>query len=216
MSIPSLSYSLLESFANCPHKAYRKYFARDLPRQPESPEQALGNRIHKEAERFINDLTADSCENKTIEALALPMKQMGAFAETKLGMMADGRGRDFFKEPWARGVVDVTVMQVSTAVIFDWKTGKVREDPKELAFHAMLLKANYPNIKTIKGAYVWLKENALGPMYDLSSTDRVYNATRVAADRLEERLKSQHWPKTPNALCGWCDVLDCEYNRKVR
>lgn len=98
-------------------------------------------------------------------------------------------------------------------MLFDWKTGKVREDPRELSCQALLLKAHHPEVTLIKGAYVWLKENRVGQMYDLSNTDRVFNANKAATGQQQECLETEHWPKEPNALCGWCPVKDCEFNR---
>ena len=34
------------------------------------------------------------------------------------------------------------------------------------------------------------------------------------AQEIEDCAKQNDWPKRPNPLCGWCDVLDCEHNRK--
>ncbi|MEY2875362.1 MAG: hypothetical protein RLZZ373_2733, partial [Pseudomonadota bacterium] len=42
----------------------------------------------------------------------------------------------------------------------------------------------------------------------LSGTNRLLG---VAMDALESGV----WPKTPNPLCGWCPVKDCEHNRSA-
>ena len=101
----------------------------------------------------------------------------------------------------------------TAAILFDWKTGKVREDNRELMAQSYLLQANYPSIKTVKGAYVWLVENRLGEMHDLTNTDRWLAGTKATLAKAQEALDSGVWPKSPNPLCGYCPVKDCEHNR---
>src|SRR5208337_5068466 len=47
------SYSFLRDLENCPHKAYRKYLVRDLPKE-DSPELREGIITHKLFEDYIN------------------------------------------------------------------------------------------------------------------------------------------------------------------
>lgn len=206
------SYSLLADFANCPHKAYRRYIAKDLPREEKSEAQLEGTRAHAAMDYAIKkSVTVELPEE--LRAITRTMIQAGATSEHKLGMTEDCTPARFFGDPWGRGVVDVLILKPPVAVLFDWKTGKVREDPRELACHALLVKANFPEVEKITGAYVWLKENRLGASYDLSNTDRVYHGTRATMSEMSECQASGVWEKKPNPLCGWCPVKDCEHNR---
>ena len=137
----------------------------------------------------------------------------GARAEVKYGMTEDRRPASFWESPWGRGALDVEVLDPPKAFLVDWKTGKVREDPRELFIQAMLLKANHPEIKEISGCYVWLAENRVGKLYDLSNTDRCYHGTVAAMAVAEEYEAQGYWPKVENPLCQWCPVKDCEFNR---
>jgi hypothetical protein len=110
-------------------------------------------------------------------------------------------------------VLDVLIMKPPVAVLFDWKTGKVREDPRELMAQSYLLQRNQPGVTKVYGAYVWLVENRLGEMHDLTNTDRWLNGTKATLAKEQEALGSGVWPKSPNPLCGWCPVKDCEHNR---
>ena len=56
-----------------------------------------------------------------------------------LGITEAGDACDFFaKDVWLRGKIDAIVIRQPMAAIFDWKTGKKREDPGELELHAMI------------------------------------------------------------------------------
>jgi hypothetical protein len=35
-------------------------------------------------------------------------------------------------------------------------------------------------------------------------------------DDVKNSIETENFPKRPNPLCGWCDVGDCEHNKKGR
>ena len=239
------SYSFLRDLTNCPHKAYRRFVTRDLPRE-DTPELREGNEKHEQIEKHINS-KGETKVPFEIEMICQPMIEQGAKAEVKLGMTEDWRPAPFFGEhrrkplptvslydpklydsnnkfpydqptterlePWGRGKLDVLLLSPPAAFLVDWKTGKVKEDKRELEQQALLVRANYPEIHRISGCYVWLKESKMGPVYDLTDVNRVYHATVAQMRQAEIYEKAGDWPKTPNPLCGWCNVIDCEHRR---
>jgi hypothetical protein len=203
------SYTFLNDLANCPHKAMRKFIKRDLPPET-SPELEEGIRVHKIAESLImGRVTVDPIVRR-IEPHVLPLIHHGAKAEVKLGMTKELAGADFFGDPWGRGKADVLVLSPPSAFIVDWKTGKVREDDRELRQLALLVRANYPEITRISGCYVWLKEDRMGVVYDLTDVNRTYHATVAQMDQAQAYEDADDWPKIKNPLCSYCPVVDCE------
>lgn len=216
MKVPPWSHSLLSDFANCPEKACRKYVVRDLPKEDMTPERQWGIDVHKALEDRLNSGAHTELSRPYehfVTSLVGPTLDNRPSAERKLGVTSGGGPASFFGDPWGRGVIDVLKVDGPNALILDWKTGKVREDPAELFTHAILVKAHFPEVKKITGAYVWLKENKLGKPYDLSNTERAWNAAVASMRTLKGYLETGYFPKTPNALCGWCPVKDCEHNR---
>lgn len=212
-NLPPWSFTMLSDASNCMKKAYHKYIAKDLPKEEKSREQLHGIAVHEAFERAINKGGWNEISTR-YKALADPFIALKATAEHKFGMSEDRKGEPFFGKPWGRGVCDVLVMpREDTAILADWKTGKVREDPRELACQALLLKANYPKITRIVGAYVWLKEDRLGEQYDLSNTDRAYYGTQATLKEMRTCLDEDDWPASPNPLCGWCPVKSCAHNK---
>lgn len=201
------SFSFLRDFANCPHKCYRKYVKRDLPKET-SPELEEGIRVHRVMEDWING--AASASPTAHAPFVEPLIHLGARAEVKLGMTEDFHPAPFFGDPWGRGKADVLVLEPPTAFIVDWKTGKVREDDRELRQLALLVRANHPDITRISGCYVWLKENRMGVVYDLSDVNGSYHATVASMEQAQSYAKAGDWPKVENPLCSYCPVTDCE------
>jgi hypothetical protein len=96
-----------------------------------------------------------------------------------------------------------------TAVLLDWKTGKVREDPFELEVQAVLFQAHEPIVEHLYGQYVWLREGRRGKLHDVSDTKRTWARIQALANEIE----NSRYDKTPGPLCNWCPVKDCEHNK---
>ena len=205
------SYSFLNDLANCPHKAFSKYVKRDLPRET-SPELEEGIRVHKVAEDLINGREISDPTARALEPYVFALIQQGAKAEVKLGMTEDFHPAEFFSKDglWGRGKADVLIVNPPAAFIVDWKTGKVREDDRELRQLALLVLANYPEVTRISGCYVWLKEGRMGVVYDLSDVNRTYHGTVAQMARARSYAEANDWPKIENPLCSYCPVTDCE------
>lgn len=214
------SYSFLRDFANCPQKAYRKYIKRDLPKE-DSPELRDGITKHTLLETYIKS-NGKTRLPVNLEMHARPLLRPGALAERMMGMTVDKKPAPFFKtdgvEPWGRGKSDVLILDPPTAMIIDWKTGKVNEPEveKELRQLALLVRANYPDIDRVMGFAIWLKTGQMGVLHDVSNTDRAYNGTLATMEMVAYHERENEWPVTPNPLCGWCPVADCRFNTNDR
>ena len=210
---------MLQNFENCPHKGMRIYIARDLPKV-ETPAMTLGKNVHKALANRIARGTPLPEEFSKYETLASPFGRFD-FIYTELPLAIDRHGKPcgFFDDTvFMRGYGDVVIVDGEVASIFDWKTGKKREDPAELRLHALMLKARERQLTKIIGHYVWLGNidlglNPVGKPHDLSDVDKTWYDLNCQTDEIERMITATHFPKTPNALCGWCPVMDCEHNK---
>ena len=224
MKLPVASHSFLNDWDNCPHKAMRKYIKKDLPKQGQTSAMKWGNEVHSAFEVRIKHGTKWPQGMEKFEAIAAPLVAAGARAEKMLGIDVDGAHCDFFApNVWLRGKIDCTVIGTSdhpasgnSAAIFDWKTGKRREEVAELLTHAVLLKAWMPTVQKITAHYVWLQDNEVGKAHDVSDTETKLADIRSTMNTVRNCIEIEDFPKRPNPLCGYCDVLDCEHNRKGR
>lgn len=215
--LPVASHTFLNDFDNCPHKAFRKYIKKDLPKFEQTAQMKWGNEVHSAFEVRIKHATPFPPPMEKYEAIAAPLVAAGAVAEKMLGITVDGRVCDFFDSGvWLRGKIDATILRDEVGAIFDWKTGKRREERAELAVHGVLLKAWQPTVQRITAHYVWLQDNEVGKSHDVSGTETKLAEIRHTMDEVASCISDQDFPKRRNPLCGWCDVLDCENNRKGR
>jgi hypothetical protein len=214
---PTWFHSFLASFAVCEHQAYRQYVARDVPWE-ENPALLAGRAAHEALERRLRDGASLPPDQAMRESLCLPIDRFAGekHFEWRLGLKEDGSPCGFHDPAvWGRGVLDVALLNGETAMLLDWKTGKVREDPGELAAHAVLLHAHRPALRRIVGRYVWLMTGALGVPHDVSDTPLKLASVRQTMERVKINMRGNTWQKKENALCGWCSVRDCEFNRRT-
>ena len=194
------------------------YIARDLPREPETPEMKWGNEVHRAMERRDQRLERQHGLRQRCFMPHAPLDGCHVEPEQKLGMTKSGRPCDFWDEQvWLRGVLDAPILLTTdSAVLIDWKTGKRREEPFELEIGALLLQAQRPELVKIVGCYMWLKEKQKGPPHDLSDTARTWAMVQTIMGDIEHCLDTGRFDKTPGPLCGWCPVKDCQHNRRER
>lgn len=215
------SYTLISDFRNCPHKAARRHILRDLPNGEPSPEMSHGIRVHKAFEERISQQKPLAEDLQNLEPMAQMFKEWGAVAELKLACTSQWVMCDFYApDAWLVGKLDIVVIDETRTKAYngDLKTGKIREDSLELVIHALLLKCALPTLTVIRSQYLWTSQlhNVLGILHDTSDVtiaQKLVNSVMTEIHRLAAHPGRDHWPKTPNALCGWCDVMDCEHNK---
>jgi hypothetical protein len=206
------SYSFLNKFLQCPHEAWHRYVLKDVP-YVETPQMKFGNEVHTAMEHRLKGKPLPKLLER-YEFFIEPLKRYSVQPEMKLGVNATGEPCSFFApDVWGRGKIDVPIIVKDSAVLLDWKTGKVWEDPFELEVQAVLLKAHYPELNRIVGSYVWLNESRVGVIYDLSNTKNTWDKINATMTYLKTCETLNRWEKKPGKLCAWCPVKSCEHNK---
>lgn len=207
-----LSYTMLNTYRNiCPHQAWRRYIKRDLP-FVKTPQMEWGDQVHKALELRVGGGKPLPEKMRQWERFAAPFEGASAKAEMSLGVTKHGTHCDFFGEAvWLRGKLDVTILNGTTALLFDYKTGKTREDPFELEVQALLLHARHPELTAISGCYIWLAENRIGQRHDVGHTRDTWIYVNRIAEDLAADIKSGEFEKRKGGLCDWCPCDDCEH-----
>jgi len=205
------SFTVINTFLICAHQMYRRYVKKDVVFKG-TPESEWGNQVHSAFEYRLGGKPLPT-NMVQWEPLVAPLDGLGARAEVKLGITAQGKPTGFFDENvWLRGKADVIAISGTACFLPDWKTGKPREEPLELAVNAMLVHAHNPYLRTFTGSYVWLKENRMGVPHDVSDTNSTWAKVNNIVEDIKDCMQSGDWHKRKSPLCGWCDVFDCEHN----
>ncbi len=207
------SYSLLNNYANvCPHQTWRRYVKKDQKFVPSAASQ-WGDTVHTAMEYRLGGKPLPP-EMQQWEPIMAAFDGRGAIAEQKLGITKGCKPCGFWDDAvWLRTKIDVALIEQTTAVIADYKTGGSKyEDPFELEINALVLHAHHPYLKVIKGFYIWLKENRLGQCYDLDSNAAWHRVCELV-DRFEA---DKTFEKRKSGLCGFCSVSDCEHHYVAR
>jgi hypothetical protein len=213
------SHTFLNNYENCPRKAYHVNVAKDLPKEPMSPEMKRGIDVHEAFERRLRDGKPLPAEFMQYEPFAAFFVAKHPAVELMLGMREDGSACDFFDpNVWLRGKLDATYAELGPPKISwlgDWKTGKKREDPRELEIFGLLLRAKHLDIAKVYGRYIWLKTMEIGQLHDVSDAQRIYLSVKKQMDDVQHSAKTNYWPPKQNPLCGWCPVKKCEFNKRI-
>lgn len=211
------SYSNTKDFQICKARYFHKHVAKDTPFES-TPELEFGNRVHKAFEDRLSAGRAFPEELAHYEPFAQAVLaehlKLTLLVEHRLGIRANGSTCGFYdKDCFWCCKVDVALLNDVTCLIFDWKTGNQREDPKELAIQAVLLKAAIPTLEVIKGRYVWLKHNIVGELHNLSDTQRTWAEMQAMTALIKRSHVTNYWPEQEGPLCKWCPVYECRFNR---
>lgn len=213
MKLPVLSYTFLNTYDICPKQAFHRYVLKDCPFVG-SKESAWGNTVHDAMDKRLSKKTPLPPEVAQYEFYAATLEPLKPQTEMKLGITRGGEPCGFFAdEVWLRGKADVVTMNDTTGLLFDWKTGKRREDPYELELQALMLWAARPKLVRITGHYIWLKDNAVGKPHDLSNVGETLECLQEKADEIESCHKRGEWRTKEGPLCGFCPVKSCGFNR---
>jgi len=218
----TLSYTAYSDFVLCPNRFFHKHVLRDYPFE-ETEALIWGRAVHDAFKRRLNPpytpFPPNMANFEPIAAVLLQAPHL--LSEQGLSMTRNGEPRPWnFREALAKAKADVVTFNdgYTVAMLIDWKTGKPREDPTELKFQAVTLKAHYPSLQRIKAAYYWTGEARMGPTYDLThellkTTDLI----KATVDAIEAKLmctdSRAQFVATPGQPfpCNWCDAPGCRF-----
>jgi CRISPR/Cas system-associated exonuclease Cas4 (RecB family) len=134
-------------------------------------------------------------------------------------LTADLKACDFdAPDVWWHGIADLVIINEETGVAYsiDYKTSKNARyaDTAQLDLVAAGIFAKFPNIVRVKSALLFVVSNEFVRAIHKAEllTQYVEKSARDVA-RIEAAIKTGVWNPVESALCRFCPVLDCEYNK---
>lgn len=212
-----ISYSRVNTYQTCPLQFEYLYVNRNV-KVVESEQMLYGSRVHEQLEKYgktrdEGQLTTESRKWKGLVDSIL--RQKGDIHwEYQMSITQDLEPCGWFdKEVWLRGIADVLVINGDTAYVLDWKTGKVRDNPQQLQLFACMVMLMFPEVQTVRTAFVWLVHDLVTDViYKRSMFDVMWKNLMIQFDQVEEAVRLGVFEPRPSRLCNWCAAKDvCSY-----
>jgi ATP-dependent helicase/DNAse subunit B len=216
------SYSKIATFSGCPHSFNLGYIQKiKVELEEESLPLLRGRYIHDRLEFWgtdkeikkhdLNEEQLQECENVLTsfsehkifnkyfgyEAIGSEIK-MGLSKELKICNYGDKENCLF------RGKID-KLNKLSPKVLnaIDWKTGKYREQGKQLKYYATWCFLNYPEVETVIASFVFVEHNkAHEEVYTRKDLKGILQHMFKKINRIEA---ATIFKRNPTRLCEYCD-----------
>lgn len=209
------SHSRLEDFKNCPRAFHEKQVLKSVVEE-KGEESIWGTRVHKHFEEFLIDGVAlppelEEHEDFLLRLMSLPGQLS---VEQRIALNMDGAPCDFFQNRvWYRGVIDVKIVDGATAYLVDHKTGKVKNNFRQLKSFALHTFAAHPAVTHIKADYYWTQtKKRVGETYTRADISGMWAEFAPDLRQYAQAFREDTWQPRQSGLCnGWCPVTGCEF-----
>lgn len=219
-----VSFSKMMDYETCPRQYEAKHVLKTVKFQ-QNEAAKWGDYVHKCLENYIRYGTPLPSNAKMYQAYAdaiyakWPDAQQ-VIAERQIALNPYLMETGYFDgDVWIRAKLDVTVLRSGEAIVLDWKTGKIKDDPKQLMFYALLVMCLYPDVQRVRAGFVWLKDGVMSPpaTFHRNQFDQMLGVWVGKYTKIKDAHESGVFPPRPSGLCnGWCDVTSCEHWKPKR
>ncbi len=229
----ALSWTRLEAFEQCPRKFQGSYITKEFPKPDFDAEHfRKGRAVHKVIENRIKygtpipypvtddkggewyvDLTHLDKFLSVVDKATDDEKHV----ERNIALDAQNRVVDWFNRGTAwRCAFDLCVVINETAIIIDWKTGKVKQASDQLKLFAAFAFTVFPEVQRVVTAYIWCENQEAKPTiqtYDRAQHENLWLEFGDRGELIQMANESGNWPAKKNPFCKWCDALpsQCEF-----
>lgn len=215
------SYSKLNGFETCPRQYNEVVVLRNFQEKvdPDGP-LAWGNAVHEAFKKTLQENVALPIEMLEYQKwVDIIQKRNGGklYVEQKFALDKQFRPVAWFSNnAWFRGIGDVVIIDGPVGLIWDWKTGNVKEDSNQLMLMAQCVFSVFPEVQKVRSQFIWLKEDATSTEdYSRNSMADEWIGVLQRVGSLENAHKTNVFPPKPSGLCKrHCPVLSCPYYGK--
>ena len=121
----------------------------------------------------------------------------------------------FDKDVYCRIISDLTILNGPNASMWDWKTGKMKDDFTQLRLSGAVMFLLVPELQKIMLAYFWTKTKQITK--ELMTRDEmpaVWSSLLPRIQRYHDAHVAKEFPPKPSYLCRYCPVVSCPYHEK--
>jgi len=209
------SFSALNDFATCPRQyAAKRFYCTVVDDTNEA--NIWGDRAHKALESRLKTSLPLAPEFAEYERYCAAIDRAPGLLKTELQIAFDKDLKPvswFSPQAWGRGILDVLLVNGDTAWIWDWKTGKVKENLPQLQLFAAITSILHPEVVKFITRFVWLKHHKVtGEDIMAHQLPFIWDKTFEDIRLVEQAWQYENFPCSPSGLCrGWCPVRECPH-----
>jgi len=184
--------------------------------EADSPHLREGSALHKAFEERVRDgkqlpLPYAHHEPLMIKLIESPGDTM---AEQKLALTDKFKPTGFFSaNVWFRTIIDFCKIRPKSAVIVDYKSGKVTDDDTQLALMSATIMHYAPAIEEVKAAFLFANNDKLvSKTFHRDGLQGIWRDILPRVRRLEDATAANEYPPRPSGLCvKYCQVQSCPH-----
>jgi len=227
-----ISFSRLNTFEQCGQKFEYLYVLKSV-QDLGSVHTEYGTRVHEGLELYGKALLQGGASAEAVEALEgehsesakwfslvrkLVTRPGDKYFEHQMALNADKQPCEWFADDvWLRGIADVLIINGDTAYLFDWKTGKVKDDPSQMMIFALMTMTHFPQVQTVKTSFVWLAYGqSTSSVYTRRMLPNLWTALGPRFDKIQEAVELGVFEAKPSPLCKWCAAKDICPNARLK
>ena len=219
------SHSALEVYRTCPRKYYEAKITKAWVEEFKGPAAEYGTAVHKAFElavKFSSPFPTHLAPPEVLHKWAALAKRLAGqagviYLESQMALNKDLKKVDWFaKDAWCRVIMDYLCVsrERGKAMVWDYKTGKRKDNDRQLALCAAAVFELFPEIHTVIAGYVWLKGGVeiTRATFVRSAKGKLWDEYLPTVQAVENSVMTGQWPEKRSGLCnGWCPVQDCQH-----
>jgi ATP-dependent exoDNAse (exonuclease V) beta subunit len=211
------SYSSLKDYIGCPKRYQETKVLKNYEFQP-TEATIYGNKVHSALEAYVKNGTELPANYKQYQGYADGIIEIPGekFPEHKMALDIAGKPCKWgSKDRWVRGIADLIVINEDLAHIIDYKTGSSKyPDPNQLKLMALMVFAYFPKVNKINAALMFIMQKVIvDEMYTREQSGELWEVFYPHLERLKTSYENDTWPTNPTALCRFCPVATCNFNK---
>lgn len=118
----------------------------------------------------------------------------------------------FDMDAWLRIISDLTQLNGKTAICWDWKTGKVKDDFTQLYLNAAVTMHLAPEIEEVVTAFYWTKSRQITKSkLTRAELPEFWGKMLGRVQVYQGHHDRQDFPPKANPFCKGCVVKSCQY-----
>lgn len=227
----ALSHSRLSDFNECALRFKLKYLDKAFPQEDasKSPHLVRGGNVHKALENYVVKKRSGQA---SIPPSSLPEVEStkplidNLFAlyddvmpEAQLAVNDKWEQVEWFApDAYYRAIIDAIAQSETTALIIDYKTGKIRDYAGyggQLHLTAAMVMSVFPQYQEVAASYLYV-DHKKSYMVKFQKEERP--ALVQFFDKESVKVNSEKaWSAKPNDNCGYCQATkaQCKHSRKL-